>query len=133
MYLLQAWFSLSDKGLAETDPLGDESVGRASTRTSQPMGDNWPPKTPVKTSCQGAVEALSEDSAMSDNEGYSLPGSSDRINMLAGWMAEEELVDWPQLRGDAFEVQVTIGTAARPTRRTSIQFNRSRAVSEAER
>ena len=55
------------------------------------------------------------------------------VYMLAGWMAEEELVEWPQLRGEVHEVQVTIDTSARSTRRTSIQFSRFLAVSEARR
>lgn len=55
------------------------------------------------------------------------------VYMLAGWMAEEELVEWPQSRGEVYEVQVTIDTSARPTRRTSIQFSRFLAVSEARR
>jgi hypothetical protein len=59
-----------DKGRAEPCPRGDESVGRGATRTSHPLGNNWPPKTPVTTSCHGAAEAPSGGSAMSVTNGF---------------------------------------------------------------
>lgn len=49
--------------------------------------------------------------------------------LLAAWMAEEELADWERMRLDACEVQITVDTSARPTRRTTIQFSWQRAHS----
>jgi hypothetical protein len=51
--------------------------------------------------------------------------------LLAGWLTDEELADWEQLRHDAYEVQVTVDTSARYTRRTTIQFSWTRADSYA--
>ena len=49
---------------------------------------------------------------------------------LAAIMAEEELADWPQFRDQPYEVQITVDTSARPTRRTTIQFSWARANSQ---
>lgn len=50
--------------------------------------------------------------------------------LIAAWMAEEELADWAQLRDHSYEVQITVDTSARPTRRTTIQFSWARANSQ---
>jgi hypothetical protein len=47
--------------------------------------------------------------------------------VVAGYMAEEELRDWPLFRTQACEVRVTVDTSARFTRRTTIQFSWQRA------
>ena len=47
--------------------------------------------------------------------------------VIAGYMAENELQDWPILRTQPCEVGITVDTTARFTRRTTIQFSWQRA------
>lgn len=47
--------------------------------------------------------------------------------VTAGWMAEDELQDWPLFRTQPCEVGITVDTTARFTRRTTIQFSWQRA------
>jgi len=66
--------------------------------------------------------------AMSRPRAKFVAGEGDLL--VAAWLAEEELSDWPRLRDRACEVQITVDTSARPTRRTTIQFSWLRANSE---
>lgn len=56
-----------------------------------------------------------------------LTAGEDADLLIAAWMAEEELADWELLRNEPCEVQITVDTSARPTRRMTIQFSWTRA------